>query len=331
MILSMCDEPSVLEVFRAVKIIITIIKIAVPLILIFSGMITFIRAVHDAETPKALEVFAKKCIAAILIFLIPTFVNGIVKVIGIENDYTECFKYANKDGIANAYVNRAKEYVLTAKNTLNLGSYQAALTAVNKLSDSSTKTSLLNELKKVDEEIKKAEKEREEQRQQGGTTGTVSVGNCKKSQIIDMSEDAVKSMSKQEFIEFEACAARLVYAEYGGVLPSITIAQAILESGYGKHFEVTSHNVYGLMGYPGIKPKVNKLRKFENFYEATYYHYAYFQNYINVYANFLQMNANHQPQEAALRYLHAYAGGSTTYGPQIKTLINQYNLTQYDY
>ena len=146
-----------------------------------------------------------------------------------------------------------------------------------------------------------------------------------------MSEQQVKDMTNQQFIEFMASAARIVYAEYGGVLPSITIAQAILESGYGNHFEATSHNVFGLIGYPGSKPKVNKLRKFDNFYEATYYHYAYFENYRNVYNNFLNMNANHQPQAAARQYLHAYAGGSQTYGPTIETLINQYNLTQYDY
>ena len=331
MILNICEEPSVLEVFRVVKVIITIIKIVVPLILIISGSITFIRAIHDSETSKALNIFAKKCIAAILIFLIPTFVNIIVNTVDGNSNYMDCFKYANKEGIQNAYNNRARSYVLTAKNTLNYGSYQAAVAATNKLKDESVKASLKTELKKVNEEIEKAQKEREEAAQQG-TTGTISpTGKYTKAQIIDMGEQQVRDMTNQQFIEFMASAARIVYAEYGGVLPSITIAQAILESGYGNHFEATSHNVFGLIGYPGSKPKVNRLRKFDNFYEATYYHYAYFENYRNVYNNFLTMNANHQPQAASRTYLHAYAGGSKTYGPTIETLINQYNLTQYDY
>ena len=303
----------------------------VPLILIISGMITFIKAIQDSETSKALNVFVKKCIAAILIFLIPTFVSIIANVVGSGTEYANCFKLATKEGIQSAYNSRAKQYVLNAKNTLNYGAYQLALTTVNELDDAGTKSSLLGDLEKVNEEIKKAEKEREEAKKQG-TTGTISTtGQYTKAQIIDMSEQQVKDMTNQQFIEFMASAARIVYAEYGGVLPSITIAQAILESGYGNHFEATSHNVFGLIGYPGSKPKVNKLRKFDNFYEATYYHYAYFENYRNVYNNFLNMNANHQPQAAARQYLHAYAGGSQTYGPTIETLINQYNLTQYDY
>ena len=92
-------------------------------------------------------------------------------------------------------------------------------------------------------------------------------------------------MSKAEFIKYIGAVAQDIYSQYGGVLPSITIAQAILESGYGNHFENTSNNVYGLMGYPGSKPKVHKLRKFDSFYEATYYHYKYFQTYTNVYGN----------------------------------------------
>lgn len=40
-------------------------------------------------------------------------------------------------------------------------------------------------------------------------------------------------MSDSEFVEYIGSLAVLVYQEYGGVLPSITIAQACLESGYG--------------------------------------------------------------------------------------------------
>ena len=172
MILSICDEPRILEVFRIIKLLITIIKIVVPLILIISGMITFIKAIQDSETSKALNVFVKKCIAAILIFLIPTFVSIIANVVGSGTEYANCFKLATKEGIQSAYNSRAKQYVLNAKNTLNYGAYQLALTTVNELDDAGTKSSLLGDLEKVNEEIKKAEKEREEAKKQG-TTGTI--------------------------------------------------------------------------------------------------------------------------------------------------------------
>ena len=120
-----------------------------------------------------------------------------------------------------------------------------------------------------------------------------------------MDEQTLKNMDNQQFIEFMASAARIVYQEYGGVLPSITIAQAILESGYGNSFEATSFNVFGLIGYPGSKPKVNRLRKFDNFYEATDYHYSYFPTFPKYYTEFLNLCTQHKPQEASRLYLHA--------------------------
>ena len=161
-----------------------------------------------------------------------------------------------------------------------------------------------------------------------------SYGKYTREEIMKMSEEQVKSMSKEEFIEFVACIARDVYAEYGGVLPSITIAQAILETGWGKHFISTTYNLYGLRGYPGSKPKVygssNYLRGFDNFYESTLYHYKYFQNYPNSYTTFLKECEQHKVYDAAAR-LGAYAGGSASYGASIQSIIRTNNLEQYDY
>ena len=160
-------------------------------------------------------------------------------------------------------------------------------------------------------------------------TGNKKYGKYTREDMMNMTEAQVRAMSKQEFIEFIGAIAQDIYAEYGGVLPSITIAQAILESGYGNSFENTSHNVYGLIGYPGSKPLVNRLRKFDNFYESTLYHYKYFQNYSKVYAKFLQ-DCKNKKAISACKYLSAYCAGSTTYGPTCEALIRQYNLTQYD-
>ena len=44
-ILSLCDNGDVLSVFRIVNIIIMIIKIAVPILLIVTGMITLIESI----------------------------------------------------------------------------------------------------------------------------------------------------------------------------------------------------------------------------------------------------------------------------------------------
>ena len=360
MILSLCDDPDVLSVFRMVRIIINIIKIVVPIILIVSGMITFVRAVNNGDNGKALNSLKNKAIAAILIFLIPTIVITIVDATEFDKEnLITCFKLGTDEGVNAAANIRAEEYVITAKTTLNTGYYTMAKTYVNNLEDTSAKNSYLAELEKVKADLDEAQKERERRKKEaekkgaigGSVTGDGSIwspskyteggtagggvninptGDYSKSEIMDMDEQTVRNMSNEEFIKFIAAAARFVYAEEGGVLPSITIAQACLESGYGDHFEATSHNVYGLIGYPGNKPKVNRLRKFDNFYEATYYHATYFPAHPKFYTEFLNYCKDHDVGSAT-PYLKAYAGGSTTYGPTVQQLINQYNLTQYDY
>ena len=336
MMLNICADPRILSIIRLVKIIITIIKIVVPIILIVTGMISFVKATIKGEVNDTLKGLINKVIAAILVFLIPTFVSLLVNLVSSDSEYKACLSDSTTEGINAAYVARAKQMVLDAKNTLNTGLYTAAKTEVSALEDDAAKSSLEQELVEVNKEIEKAKEERkakEEERRRAGGSGTGSInadGKYTKAEIIDMSEQQVKDMTNEQFIEFMASAARIVYSEYGGVLPSITIAQACLESGYGNSFINTTHNVFGLIGYPGSKPKVGVLRQFDNFYEATYYHYAYFQNYINVYGNFLAKCENHDALGAA-SHLGAYANGSTTYAPSIQALIKQYDLTKYDY
>ena len=333
MILNICSEPRVLSIIRIIKVVITIIKIAVPIILILSIMISYMKVLTNNDTDalsKTNKSVVPKLIAAILVFLIPTLVHTLTNLVSSDNEYYDCIKSSTKEGVRSAYVKRAEQMVLDAKNTLNTGLYTAAKVAVSNLDEGSEKTQLQGELTKVYEEIEQAREERKKKEEEKRNTGGVNAdGKYTKAEIIAMTEQQVRDMSNEEFILFMASAARIVYSEYGGVLPSITIAQAILESGWGNHFTNTTHNVFGLIGYPGNKPKVGRLRQFDNFYEATYYHYAYFPNYPHVYTNFLNLCAAKDALGAA-SYLYAYANGSQTYAPNIQSLITQYNLTQYD-
>lgn len=165
------------------------------------------------------------------------------------------------------------------------------------------------------------------------SSNTTSVAGLKytREQIESMDEATVKSMSKDEFFDFVGAAAVLAYQEKGGVLPSVTIAQACLETGYGKSFTSTSNNLYGLKGYPGEKPTVGGgLRQFDSFYESTCYHTDYFFHYQDkCYNNFMKCCENGDAL-GACSYLGAYCGGSTKYGPDCKWIIQEYDLTRYD-
>ena len=327
-LLDICDDSAILTNLRIVKIIINAIKVVVPLLLIVSATMTFVKATKDGSNSKAFNELIIKCVAAMAIFFIPTLVFMIDdETAGNSKTVMSCFNKATIEGIKAAKVEEAKLKVINAKNLVNEGAYTAAASLVNDLDDSSEKQSMLKDLDGVKSEIEEVKRKKAEME---SSTGISKSGKYTKAEIIAMSEEQVRAMNNQEFIEFIASAAQIVYSEYGGCLPSITIAQAILESGYGDHFETTSHNVYGLIGYPGDHPKVSKLRKFDNFYEATYYHTQYFYAYSNVYGNFLNNCAAKNALGAATS-LSAYAGGSQSYPGTIQTLINQYNLTQYDF
>ena len=93
MILNICDNGDVLSVMRIVNITVLIIKIAIPIILILSLSINYLKAVYTSDNDalvKANKQAVNKMIAAILIFFIPTFVNVLVKLGSSENGYSNC-------------------------------------------------------------------------------------------------------------------------------------------------------------------------------------------------------------------------------------------------
>ena len=93
MIISICSEPKVLEAMKYVNILITIIRIVVPILLIFSVSFKFISIIkigNEDELTKVKKTVISNAIVAIIIFLIPNLVNIIVKITFPSNDYSNC-------------------------------------------------------------------------------------------------------------------------------------------------------------------------------------------------------------------------------------------------
>ena len=128
-ILSICDNPDVLQVMRIINIVITVIKIAVPILLIIFIMIELIGAVADEEKFKKVTSGAvKKFIAALLIFLIPTFIQVIVvNVVGsneTNEEYKNCLKDLSVEQINKIYEKNSNtkiylESIYPVNNSLN--------------------------------------------------------------------------------------------------------------------------------------------------------------------------------------------------------------------
>ena len=85
-------------VLRIVGIVVWGIKVGVPIILIVVGMIDLARAVTEKSDDKIKEAqnkLIKRAIAAVLVFLVVSFVGILMELIG-ASDYQDCMKCINK-------------------------------------------------------------------------------------------------------------------------------------------------------------------------------------------------------------------------------------------
>ena len=155
MILNVCDSPSVMEVLRIVNIVINIIKIVVPVILIISCMLELTGIVGNSKTEKIGKSLVTKIVAAILVFLIPTFVNIIGTTLGSKVNVLNCLRPITRADIDNLYNNKMEELTTEAEESLNVDDYNAAHNYLINIKDAKLKTSYIDRLKKVKEEIDK--------------------------------------------------------------------------------------------------------------------------------------------------------------------------------
>ena len=173
MILSVCTNPEILQVTKYVKLVIDIIRIVVPIALIITIMASILEVVGgkvDDELSHVLKSSVNKILAAILIFLVPTFVNIIFETLDAKSiDFASCLNNATAEKIDAAYVIRAQNYVETANETLLRGDYNIAKGMVTNLKNESEKASLNEQLDVIEKKI--AEREEEEKKKNSVVMG----------------------------------------------------------------------------------------------------------------------------------------------------------------
>lgn len=156
-ILSLCQNGDVLSVFRIINIVILFIKIIVPIILIVNGMLTIMKTIKVGEEDllaSAKKQLVNNVIAAVIIFLVPTFVNVIIKTVGTENGYKNCLVSATDEGIRQAYLTTADTLVAKAEKTENYSDYTNAIISLSKIKDETTKNDYKNRLDTLYKKIK---------------------------------------------------------------------------------------------------------------------------------------------------------------------------------
>lgn len=147
--------------------------------------------------------------------------------------------------------------------------------------------------------------------------------------------------SNQQFIQSVASGAIEGWNKYG-VLPSITVAQAILESGWGRSsLATTAHNLFGIKGsYNGhsINLPTREVYDGRSVYINDYFR-AYDNNAESVedHGNFLYSNSRYHNLLGDTNYVSVanklHADGYATdpsYASALINLVRTYNLTQLD-
>ena len=122
-IMSICDSSLGMYIIAYAKIAIRIITIVVPIILIISLMISAVRAISSNDSDlisKLLKSWTAKAIAAILIFLIPTFVYTIEGFVTSGTNSEACIKNATIEKAKNlrqSEENRKKQEMQNWQNS----------------------------------------------------------------------------------------------------------------------------------------------------------------------------------------------------------------------
>jgi hypothetical protein len=157
MIASICSDPKVLEVMKLIDLFISIIKIVVPIILIFILMFKFTGAImsgNDDGLKKVQKTAPYNIIAAVLIFLIPNFIGLIVNITFPKNDFNNCIEVSD-EAITKLYNDKIEKLVLKVEKTLNIYDYTSAVNYLDSVSNKYLNESKKTEYRKRLDEIKK--------------------------------------------------------------------------------------------------------------------------------------------------------------------------------
>ena len=153
MIISICNNLKTLSVLRIVNNIIDIIKISVPILLIFILIFKLIKAITNDDT-NSLEKVKKTAIsnilAAVIIFLIPSLIKIVVNITFPNSEYTKCINNSSLERINSIALTDINERIQQLKYTLSNIEYHDIVSDLKYLSDEdkNTKKEELDELYK---------------------------------------------------------------------------------------------------------------------------------------------------------------------------------------
>ena len=96
----MCSNVDILKVVYLIKIVVTAIQVAVPIILIVTISLDFAKGMKDAKAPsEILHGCIHRLIAAVVIFAIPLLVKVILTIMGNSTFFSSCWNNADSSSL----------------------------------------------------------------------------------------------------------------------------------------------------------------------------------------------------------------------------------------
>ncbi|MEG0577729.1 MAG: C39 family peptidase [Bacilli bacterium] len=128
MMLTVCNDPKILELVLISKTFINILQIVAPLIVILYASYDILKAVtakNQDLIKKATSMIPKRLLAMAIVFFIPTLVDMTMNIIDTTFEYTTCFQAASRGHIDQLYVNMSSEKVAEAESLVATKDYKS--------------------------------------------------------------------------------------------------------------------------------------------------------------------------------------------------------------
>lgn len=158
-----CTDPELLRLMILLKNFLYLLMIIIPIGLIILMSIDVLKGVsggnQDDITAK-IKTIPRRLTTALVIFLVPTFINLLVGIVDEEFEYASCFSNASTSKIQEILTLRAEEALILAEEKVMNVYLKEALVYINKIENEELKSALFERTKAVAEQV--AVKERED-------------------------------------------------------------------------------------------------------------------------------------------------------------------------
>ena len=90
-VMNTCNNSALSLFLPIVKRILFIIQLIVPILLIIMAIVQFTKMMTNPDEKKNMKGLINKVIAAIIVFMVPVFMNAVMGIVGESTEFSKCW------------------------------------------------------------------------------------------------------------------------------------------------------------------------------------------------------------------------------------------------